>query len=119
MPKPKKDAVLAEATQLALEALKEIAPIEQIGPHVSAVPEEDRLLTHRFAADKPGYRGWEWYVTVARAPRTKKVTVCELGLLPGEDALLAPPWVPWAERMNEKEKEALGDVVPDAEPASA
>lgn len=119
MPKPKKDAVLAEATQLALDALKEIAPIEQVGPHVSAVPEEDRLLTHRFAADKPGYRGWEWYVTVARAPRTKKVTVCELGLLPGEDALLAPQWVPWVERMNEKEREKLGDVVPDAEPASA
>lgn len=117
MPKPKKDAVLAEATQLALDALKEIAPIEQVGPHVSAVPEEDRLLTHRFAADKPGYRGWEWYVTVARAPRTKKVTVCELGLLPGEDALLAPQWVPWVERMNEKEREKLGDVVPDAEPA--
>lgn len=119
MPKPKKDAVLAEATQLALDALKEIAPIEQIGPQVSAVPEEDRLLIHRFAADKPGYRGWEWYVTVARAPRTKKVTVCELGLLPGEDSLLAPKWIPWAERMNEKEKEKLGDVVPDAEPASA
>lgn len=111
MPKPKKDATLAEAVELAREALLEVAPAGQIGEHRAAVPEEDRLLTHRFLAEKPGYHGWEWFVTVARAPRAKKVTVCELGLLPGEDALLAPPWVPWAERMDEKEKEKLGDAV--------
>lgn len=118
MPKPKKDALLAEAVELAREALLETVPAEQIGQHRAAVPEEDRLLTHRFAADKPGYGGWEWFVSVARAPRAKKVTVCEVGLLPGADSLLSPPWVPWAERVDEKEKEALGEVVGEAEPAA-
>ena len=118
MPKPKKDALLAEAVERAREALSEVAPAEQIGEHRAAVPEEDRLLTHRFAADRPGYRGWEWFVTVARAPRAKKVTVCELGLLPGDDALLAPPWIPWAERMDEKEKETLGETVGEAQPSA-
>ena len=28
-------------------------------------------------------------------------TVCEVGLLPGDDALLAPDWVPWAQRLQE------------------
>lgn len=119
MPKPKKDALLAEAVELARRTLREIAPEEQVGEHRSAVPEEDRLLTHRFTAKKPGYRGWEWFVTVARALRAKKVTVCEVGLLPGEDALIAPHWVPWAERMDDEEKEALGEAVGEAEPAAS
>ncbi|WP_218222135.1 DUF3027 domain-containing protein [Nesterenkonia sp. Act20] len=104
--KPKADPTLAEAVDFARAALAEITDVSQIGAHLSVSAEADRLLTHRFAADKPGYRGWEWFVTVARAPRSKTVTVCELGLLPGEDALIAPEWVPWLERMNDEEKEA-------------
>ena len=104
MPKPKTDAVLLEAVELAREQLLDITDEQQIGGYAGAAAEEDRLLTHRFTAHKPGYRGWEWYVTVARAPRSKKVTVCELGLLPGEQALLAPAWVPWAERLKKSEQ---------------
>lgn len=99
MPTYKKDLVLAEAVNDARAALNEIAPEEQIGEHVGAKADDDRLITHRFAAQRPGYHGWEWFVTVARAPRSKKVTVCELGMLPGDDALMAPEWVPWAERV--------------------
>lgn len=107
MPSYKKDAVLAEAVNEARAALTGLVEEEQIGDYLSAAAQGDRLLTHRFAADRPGYRGWEWFVTVARAPRSKKVTVCEIGLLPGEDALLAPEWVPWAERVTEDEKESV------------
>lgn len=105
--KPKLDATLAEAVDVARHALDEVTVAEQIGAHVSAVAEDDRLVTHRFAASRPGYRGWDWFVTVARAPRSKKVTVCELGLLPGEDALIAPEWIPWAERVTEEEKDEV------------
>lgn len=104
--KPKLDALLAEAVDLAHDALYEIADPEQVGAHLGVTAEGDRLLTHRFAAAKSGYRGWEWFVTVARAPRAKLVTVCEIGLLPGEDALIAPEWVPWLERMNDEERQA-------------
>lgn len=100
----RRDAVLTAATDIAREALADIAPAEQIGDHLTVKAEEDRLHTHRFAAHLTGYRGWEWYVTVARAPRSKKVTVCELGLLPGDDALLSPKWIPWVERMDAEEK---------------
>lgn len=109
MPSYKKDAVLAEAIDVARAALDEIAPAPQVGDHVGVTADGDRLLTHRFTGSAPGYRGWEWFVTVARAPRSKKVTVCELGLLPGEDALLAPEWVPWAQRVTPDEKKASAD----------
>ena len=109
MPSYKKDAVLSEAVDLARSALTEITEEEQIGDHLSAAAEGERLVAHRFAAHRPGYRGWEWFVTLARAPRSKKVTVCAGGLRPGEDALLAPEWVPWAERVTDDEKATAQD----------
>jgi hypothetical protein len=38
-------------------------------------------------------------VTVTRIPRSRHVTICETVLLPGPDALLAPAWLPWNERV--------------------
>ncbi|MER2134778.1 MAG: DUF3027 domain-containing protein [Arthrobacter sp.] len=99
--KPSKpDAVLAAAVESARAGLLEVAPEEQVGEWLSAVPEADRLVTHRFRANRPGYLGWEWYATVARVPRGKAATVCEVGLLPSADAILAPEWVPWSERVR-------------------
>ncbi|MGW9402989.1 DUF3027 domain-containing protein [Arthrobacter sp. NPDC055585] len=99
--KPSKpDAVLAAAVESARAGLLEVAPEEQVGEWLSAVPEADRLVTHRFRANRPGYRGWEWYATVARVPRGKVATVCEVGLLPSADAILAPEWVPWSQRVR-------------------
>jgi hypothetical protein len=68
--------------------------------------EEDRVATHAFATTMPGYGGWYWAVTVARAPRHRTVTVDEVVLLPGTEALLAPHWVPWDERVRP------GDLAP-------
>jgi hypothetical protein len=59
----------------------------------------------------PGYSGWHWAVTVARAPRSKTVTVDEVVLLPGEGALLAPEWVPWSERLRPGDV-GPGDLLP-------
>ncbi len=73
--------------------------------------EGDRLVTHYFDCTLPGYRGWRWSVTVARAPRAKQVTVCETVLLPGDDALLAPVWVPWQERLQPGDL-GVGDLLP-------
>ena len=99
------DMPLSAAVEEARTAVEEIAGPGEVGEHVSATADDLRLVTHRFTAHKTGYRGWEWFATLARAPRSKKATVCEVGLLPGEDALLAPEWVPWAERVKEEEKD--------------
>lgn len=102
--KPALDQKLAKAQGFALEALKALVPAEEIGDGHRVVADDDRLVTHYFPSTKRGYRDWEWYVTLARAPRQTVPTVCETGLLPSDNALLAPEWVPWSERLNEDER---------------
>ena len=101
--KPKLDATLAAAVDAARAAVLEIAPAEAVGDHAGAFADDDRLVTHRFTANVVGYAGWEWYATLSRLPRGKDASVCEVGLLPGSRALLAPEWVPWADRVKPEE----------------
>ncbi|MFW6187913.1 MAG: DUF3027 domain-containing protein [Actinomycetota bacterium] len=101
---PKQDPLLTADIATARAGVEQIAEPEQIGPGHRVVAEEDRLVVHLFECTLPGYRGWNWFASLARAPRSRTVTVCEVGLLPGEDALLAPEWVPWAERVSPEEK---------------
>lgn len=116
---PKLDTQLAEATDDARAALGTLLDPERIGEHLGATADADRLVTHRFAAEEPGYAGWEWYVTLSRASRSKQVTVSESGLLPGAGALLAPAWVPWAERMAPEEVAAAKAVADEEQGAGS
>ena len=95
------DAVLTAAVDLAREAAVELAEDPAaVGEHVAAAEDGDRVVTHTFACTMPGYRGWVWAVTLSRAPRGKDVGVVEASLLPADDALLAPAWIPWADRIR-------------------
>jgi hypothetical protein len=96
----KPDAFLAASVDVARAAVEGIAPAEQIGRHLAANSEGDRLVTHLFESKLPGYGGWQWYAVLTRNSRSKTVTVDELGLLPSDDSILAPEWVPWAERVR-------------------
>lgn len=107
----KADRTLLDAVELARAAATEIAEPGTVGEHEQAAMEADRLATHYFACTSPAYRGWRWSVSVARAPRQKYATVCETTLVPGDDALLAPPWLPYAERIAPGDIGA-GDVLP-------
>lgn len=107
-----KDPVLSTAVELARAAAEEVAGgATLVGEHLGSVLEEDRLVSHRFAATAPGYVGWAWTVTIARVPRGRTATVCEVDLLPGAGALLAPEWVPWSERLRPGDL-GPGDVLP-------
>lgn len=108
---PKLDAVSASAVELAATALVEVAEPGQVGEHVRVEASGERLVTHVFEARIPGYQGWYWIATLARAPRAKVPTVCETALVPGDDALLAPEWEPWAERLRPGDVGA-DDVLP-------
>ncbi|MBA2561158.1 MAG: DUF3027 domain-containing protein [Propionibacteriales bacterium] len=112
--KPKPDTVLMEAADVAREALAAAVDVDQVGEHCDAVAEAERVLTHFFAAVHPGYVGWRWAVTLARAPRQKTVTVDEIVLLPGAQALTAPGWLPWKDRVA-KDDLGAGDLVPVSE----
>ncbi|KAA0942885.1 DUF3027 domain-containing protein [Streptomyces apricus] len=109
------DRLCAEAVDLARAAAEEAAAPGVVGEHAGMVSEGDRVVTHYFECKEMGYRGWRWAVTVARASRAKFVTLNETVLLPGTDALLAPEWVPWSERLRPGDM-GPGDLLPtDAE----
>ncbi|MDD7686614.1 MAG: DUF3027 domain-containing protein [Actinomycetaceae bacterium] len=95
-----KEPLLAQAVDVAREALNDVTSLKNVGEHAGLVQEGDRVVTHAFVCLMPGYRGWYWTVTLARAARSKSVTVDEVSLRPGMDALLAPEWVPWADRLR-------------------
>lgn len=103
----KLDTIAAEAVDLARQAAIEEGGADAVGEHLGAVADTgDRVVTHSFASDIPGYRDWRWAVTLVRAARAKKATVNEVSLLPNEDALLPAAWVPWEDRLGP------GDIAP-------
>lgn len=107
----KPDAAAVGAADLAREALLLEAEPGDVGDHLGHQVEGDRVVTHLFACTRPGYLGWRWSVTVARAPRQKAITVDEVVLIPGDDAIVAPDWVPYRERIQPGDM-SPGDLLP-------
>jgi len=105
------DQAAAEAVDLARAAAIAVAGAGRVGEHLGVQAEGERVVTHLFDCLDPAYAGWQWAVTVARAPRSKVVTVDETVLLPGPAALLAPPWVPWHDRLRPGDL-GVGDLLP-------
>jgi len=108
------DAVCRDAVDLARTALIQAVPPEHVGEHLGVQADEERIATHRFECTAPAYHGWQWAVTVARAARARVATVDEIVLLPGRDALVAPAWVPWSQRIAPGDL-GVGDVLPTEE----
>ncbi|HEX5542952.1 MAG TPA: DUF3027 domain-containing protein [Micromonospora sp.] len=110
-PRPARlDRICAEAVETARAAITEVEP-EAVGDHLSAIAEGDRVVTHFFECRLADYRGWRWAVTVTRIPRSRRVTICETVLLPGPEALLAPGWLPWHDRLQPGDL-GVGDLLP-------
>ncbi len=110
--KPRKaDASLAAAVDVACAVLLDEVPETHVGRHLGLTADADRVVTHFFASAQPGYVGWRWGVTLTRAPRQKHVTVNEVTLLPGDESLVAPDWVPWKDRLA-KDDLGPGDLNP-------
>jgi hypothetical protein len=110
----KADSVGAASVDAARTALLEEIDVVDVGAHLGHAGEDERVVTHFFECTRAGYRGWRWAVTVARAARQKGVTVDEVVLLPGEDAITAPPWVPWRDRIKPGDL-GPGDLLPTEE----
>ena len=110
----KPDTVGVRAVDAAREALLELVDSADVGEVLGYVVEDERVVTHLFACTRPGYRGWRWAVTVARAPRQKVVTVDEIVLLPGDEAITAPEWLPYKDRIQAGDL-SPGDILPTDE----
>jgi hypothetical protein len=111
------DPEAAAAVELARAAAVQTASDEvaigestEVGDYLGARADGELTVVHGFRANLKGYLGWFWAVTVARVPGFEP-TVDEVVLLPGEDALLAPAWVPWSERLQPGDL-SPGDVLP-------
>ncbi|MGW5073221.1 DUF3027 domain-containing protein [Rhodococcus sp. NPDC004095] len=91
--------LLAKAVEFARQALTDLGEVH-IGAHLGVTAEDENTATHRFAATLPGYHGWQWAVVLSALPDSDRVTVNESALLPGPDALVAPEWLPWDQRVR-------------------
>ena len=104
--------------QVARAALETITPADTIGA-VRSSEESDGIATVRFGSNLPGYVGWDWVASLA--VDGKSTTVLETELLAGDNAIQAPDWVPWADRLREYEESIAAGieeaivVVPDDE----
>jgi len=92
------DERLLHTHDLALRALHEITPADTVGPPADYLIEDGGVVSLRFHTRLLGYPGWYWTVSVAVVDDAEP-TVLEAELMPGEGALLAPEWVPWATRL--------------------
>jgi hypothetical protein len=113
------DAQLEAAVEPARAAAVDAAALDlgasvaatAVGEHLAAVAEDPDSLTHYFAATQGGYRGWRWSVTLSSGGDDTPITVDEVVLLPGSDALVAPVWVPWEHRVRPGDL-GVGDLLP-------
>ncbi len=94
----------AEVDRAALETLARGALGEITVPkHVGALRDievADDVATVRFSTTQGGYPGWAWTVSIAVNPGMEPA-VLETELMPGDGALVAPDWVPWADRLED------------------
>ncbi|OJX67056.1 MAG: hypothetical protein BGO95_10000 [Micrococcales bacterium 73-13] len=88
--------------ELARSALAEVASPAHVGDWIEDRVREDAagVVDVVYSSAQAGYRGWSWVVSIAEQD-DEAPSVLELGLIPGDDALLAPEWIPWSVRLAE------------------
>ncbi len=82
-----------------------------VGELVSIDQEDERIATYLFESSLPGYSGWRWAVTIIKVDDQAEPTVADVVLLPGQDSLLAPEWIPYKARIEPGDV-GVGDIVP-------
>jgi len=103
-----------DAADFARSAALEDAKNENyVGTLISIDSDDDHVATYLFEAFLPGYVGWRWAVTVAKVDADSNATICDVVLLPGSEALLAPEWIPYSSRIT-AEDVGVGTIVPTA-----
>lgn len=107
--------ITEEREGAAVEAAR-VALLEQVGAtfvgnHEQSLVEDEGVVTHYFVCSQPGYPGWSWAVTLAQPDGQELPTIDEVVLLPGGNAITAPAWIPWRERIKPGDL-SPGDLLP-------
>ncbi|MGY6498435.1 MAG: DUF3027 domain-containing protein [Microcella sp.] len=84
---------------LGRAALAEITPARTVG-QLRELSDADGVTTLLFSAAMGGYPGWVWTVSIGTIDPAQP-SVLETELMPGDGALVAPDWVPWADRLDD------------------
>ena len=89
----------ASVIEQAKSGLLEVTPADTFldAPQVHRA---EGVATVTFPSTLPGYPGWAWTISLSDV-KDLEPSVLEVELMPGEGALLAPDWVPWADRLEE------------------
>ncbi|MEY4276005.1 MAG: hypothetical protein RIS26_468 [Actinomycetota bacterium] len=89
---------LKDLSEFAQEAARLTGGRRAVGDYLRTVEEEENLRSYIFQSTLRGYVGWFWSVTIYQ-PVGEEPTISEVVMMPGEEALVAPAWVPWSERL--------------------
>ena len=96
------------------EAIADAGSADLVGADVSVEIDDDgRVETYLFEAHLAGYKGWRWCVTIAIVDKKSEPTICDVVVLPGPEALLAPEWVAYRDRIQPGDV-GVGDIVPSS-----
>lgn len=87
--------------ELAKAVAREVAEDpSQVGDVVDAIDLGDGVTDFRIAAAIKGYEGWQWSVTLYHDAEVGTWTVNESSLIPTDQALMPPAWIPWKDRLE-------------------
>ncbi len=73
---------------------------DAVGDFVTAIDLGDNVTDYRFECTMRGYEGWQWSVTLYHDEEAERWTINESTLVPTEDSLLPPVWIPWKDRLK-------------------
>lgn len=73
---------------------------DAVGDFVTAIDLGDNVTDYRFQCTMRGYEGWQWSVTLYHDEEAERWTINESTLVPTEDSLLPPVWIPWKDRLK-------------------
>lgn len=106
------DPLSDPAIDTARVAAVAVVGADAVGEFLGSRDEPDvlgNLVSYSFASRQSGYAGWFWSVSVSGAEG--QYTVNDVVLLPGADAVVAPGWTPYRERIRPGDL-GPGDLLP-------
>ena len=102
-----KDAARAMAVEAAEDE-------NGVGEFVEAIDAGDGITDYRFVSLMRGYEGWQWSVTMFHDVERDTWTVNESTLIPMEQALRPPEWIPWKDRLLPTDLSVTDSIGTDA-----
>ena len=96
--------------EVARNALAEVTDSSHIGAFVETQPTTEQTAIVTFVSTMPGYKNWKWLVMLSWLD-AKHLTIDEVAMVPTDEALVAPAWVPWSQRVEAGDL-GVGDELP-------